>query len=162
MIVASNEEGGIIHVLNCQRKVASVDFVDQATRSRMMATVRSANTRPEMIVRKFLHAHGYRFRLHQKTLPGKPDIVMPKFRTCIFVHGCFWHHHSGCRYATMPKTRFEFWNEKLLHNVARDTENVKALELLGWRVLIIWECQLKKGPDTLNQLLQQLCHKQEG
>ncbi|WP_159813716.1 very short patch repair endonuclease [Pseudomonas sp. 18058] len=139
-----------------------MDFVDQATRSRMMATVRSANTRPEMIVRKFLHAHGYRFRLHQKMLPGKPDIVMPKYRTCIFVHGCFWHHHSGCRYATMPKTRFEFWNEKLLRNVARDTENVKALELLGWRVLIIWECQLKKGPDTLNQFLQQLCQKQKG
>nr|WP_283105412.1 DNA mismatch endonuclease Vsr [Pseudomonas moorei] len=138
------------------KKVASVDIVDQATRSRMMAAVRSANTRPELIVRKFLHAHGYRFRLHQKTLPGTPDIVLPKLRTCIFIHGCFWHHHSGCRYATIPKTRFEFWNEKLLRNVARDIQSVQALELLGWRVLIVWECQLKKEPDTLNQLLRLL------
>ena len=138
------------------KKVASVDIVDQATRSRMMATVRSANTQPELLVRKFLHAHGYRFRLHQRALPGTPDIVLPKIRTCIFVHGCFWHHHSGCRYATMPKTRIEFWNEKLRRNVARDIQSVQALEFLGWRVLIIWECQLKKGADTLNQLLQLL------
>ncbi|WP_429542679.1 very short patch repair endonuclease [Pseudomonas frederiksbergensis] len=133
-----------------------MDVVDQATRSRMMAAIRSFNTRPELIVRRFLHAHGYRFRIHQKNLPGKPDIVMPKFRTCIFVHGCFWHHHSGCRYANTPKTRCEFWNEKFLRNVARDIENVEALEIRGWRVLIIWECQLKKGQDKLDQLLQQL------
>ncbi|MGE8096360.1 very short patch repair endonuclease [Pseudomonas fluorescens] len=133
-----------------------MDVVDQATRSRMMAAVRSINTRPELIVRRFLHAHGYRFRIHQKNLPGKPDIVLAKFRVCIFVHGCFWHHHPECRYATSPKTRCEFWNEKFSRNVARDIENVEALKVLGWRVLIIWECQLKKGQDTLDQLLQQL------
>ncbi|WP_397451817.1 very short patch repair endonuclease [Pseudomonas sp. NA-150] len=133
-----------------------MDVVDPATRSKMMAAIRGSNTRPELLVRRFLHAHGYRFRIHRKDLPGKPDIVLPKLRTCIFVHGCFWHRHLGCRYATTPKTRQEFWDEKFLRNVARDAENIEALKNLGWQVVIVWECQLRKDGEGLLELLHRL------
>lgn len=133
-----------------------MDTVDQATRSRMMSGIRGKNTKPELLVRKYLHAHGYRFRIHRKDLPGKPDVVLPKFRTCLFIHGCFWHRHVGCRYATTPKTRVEFWNEKFQQNVARDLANIQSLEAAGWNVLIIWECQLKADETALPMLLQKL------
>ncbi|MXR32153.1 very short patch repair endonuclease [Pseudomonas sp. PICF6] len=133
-----------------------MDTVDIATRSKMMSAIRGKDTCPEMVVRRFLHGRGYRYRIHRKDLPGKPDIVVPRLKVCIFVHGCFWHRHPGCSFATTPKTRPEFWNEKFEKNVARDLANIDALEAAGWNVLIVWECQLKKNPETLNRLEQEL------
>jgi len=133
-----------------------MDVVDQATRSRMMSGIRGKNTNPEIIVRKFLHSQGYRFRIHRRDLPGNPDIVMPKLKTCIFVHGCFWHRHPNCRYATTPKSRVDFWTEKFAKNVERDLKAIKALELLGWSVLTIWECELRNLDITMGALTQRL------
>ncbi|PMV85181.1 MULTISPECIES: very short patch repair endonuclease [unclassified Pseudomonas] len=121
-----------------------MDIVDSATRSRMMAAIRGKNTGPEIVVRRYLHALGYRFRIHRKDLPGKPDIVMPKLRTCIFVHGCFWHRHPDCRYAYAPKSRLDFWLPKFAKTVERDLAAQNALHELGWNVVIIWECETKK------------------
>lgn len=108
-----------------------------------MKRVGRKNTKPELIVRSQLHALGLRFRLHKKNLPGSPDIVLPKHRTVVFVHGCFWHRHSNCRYATIPKTRQEFWIPKLESNVNRDLRKEAQLRELGWRVLVVWECETK-------------------
>jgi DNA mismatch endonuclease (patch repair protein) len=119
------------------------DVHTREQRSRNMAAIRSANTKPEVRVRSALHAQGLRFRLHRKDLPGKPDIVLPKFRTAIFVHGCFWHCHS-CKYGSVvPATRPEFWAAKRGGNVARDRKNRAALRKLGWRVLVVWECDVR-------------------
>ncbi|MDV7211282.1 very short patch repair endonuclease [Azotobacter beijerinckii] len=133
-----------------------MDVVDRATRSRMMGNIRGKDTRPEVMVRRFLHAHGYRFRLHRADLPGKPDIVMAGLKTCIFVHGCFWHRHPGCRYATTPKTRATFWQEKFSGNVERDRRTRQALEELDWTVITIWECELRQPDSALNALLEKL------
>lgn len=133
-----------------------MDTVDTATRSKMMSAIRGKDTGPEMLVRRFLHGQGYRYRIHRKDLPGKPDIVIPRLKVCIFVHGCFWHRHPGCPFATTPKTRPEFWNEKFQKNVARDLANIDALEAADWSVLIVWECQLKKDPETLNRMEQEI------
>lgn len=133
-----------------------MDTVDSATRSKMMSAIRGKDTGPEMVVRRFLHRQGYRYRIHRKDLPGKPDIVIPRLKVCIFVHGCFWHRHPGCPFATTPKTRPEFWSEKFQKNVTRDLANINALEAAGWSVLIIWECQLRKEPETLSRLEQKL------
>lgn len=118
-----------------------MDVVDAATRSRMMAGIRGKDTKPELIVRSFLHRAGLRFRLHAK-LPGKPDLVLPKYRAAVLVHGCFWHRHEGCRYATTPANNAAFWQEKFAANVARDTKVKQQLEELSWRVLVIWSCEL--------------------
>jgi len=134
-----------------------MDIVDPDTRSRMMSAIRGKDTAPEMIVRRFLHRRGYRYRIHRSDLPGKPDLVLPRLKVCIFVHGCFWHRHPGCAFAATPKTRPEFWNEKFQKNVMRDHSNVEALESAGWRVLIIWECELKKDLGALHLLEQELC-----
>ena len=112
-------------------------------RSRNMSAIKSKNTKPEIKVRKVLHSMGYRFRLHRKDLPGSPDIVLPKYKTVIFVHGCFWHRHENCKYATTPKTRKEFWEKKFRENINRDNLNQANLSLKGWKIIIIWECQLK-------------------
>ena len=133
-----------------------MDVVNQMTRSKMMSGIRGKNTQPELKVRRFLHAHGYRFRLHRKDLPGNPDIVLPKLMTCIFVHGCFWHRHSDCRYSTYPSTRIEFWNEKFQKNVERDERQQAALKAMGWFVLIVWECELKGEGTVLTDLLKKL------
>jgi DNA mismatch endonuclease (patch repair protein) len=127
------------------------DVVDKATRSRMMAGIRGKNTKPELLVRKFLHACGLRFRLNVKDLPGKPDLVFSKYKVVVFVHGCFWHHHDGCKYATIPSSRTDFWVNKLSDNVVRDEYQTAALEGLGWRVLVVWECELRneKKLETL-------------
>lgn len=117
------------------------DIVDSKTRSRMMAGIRGKDTKPEMIVRRALHKAGYRFRLHRKDLPGKPDIVLPRYRTAIFVHGCFWHGHD-CKHFKWPKTRPDFWREKIEKNVERDRRAIAELERLGWNVKVIWECQV--------------------
>lgn len=118
------------------------DIVDAATRSRMMSGIRGRDTKPELVVRRFLHRQGFRFRLHDKRLPGRPDVVLPKHRTVIEVRGCFWHSHRGCRYAAKPKTNAPFWEAKLRGNVERDARNTAALEAAGWRVLVIWECEV--------------------
>ena len=119
------------------------DIVDTKTRSQMMANVRGHNTAPEMAVRRIAHRMGLRFRLHQKDLPGRPDLVFPKHQLVVFVHGCFWHRHEGCRLAYTPKSRLRFWTEKFASNVARDARQQSALQLVGWRVLVIWECETR-------------------
>lgn len=119
------------------------DVHDKATRSYNMSQIKSSNTKPEMLVRKYLHAHGFRYRLHVKRLPGKPDIVLPKYKTVIFVHGCFWHGHTDCKYFIVPKTRSEWWLNKIHSNIANDRKALKALKRQGWRVINIWECQLR-------------------
>lgn len=120
------------------------DIVDQQTRSRMMSGIRGKDTKPELALRRALHARGFRFRLHSKKVDGRPDLVLPKYRAIVFVHGCFWHRHEGCRYATTPATRSEFWQAKFAANVARDSSVRGALLDEGWRVATIWECALRK------------------
>lgn len=110
-----------------------------------MSKVRSANTKPERTVRKVLHALGFRFRINRKDLPGKPDIVLPKYKIVILVHGCFWHQHKNCPKSKLPATNEEFWRVKLTGNVERDKRNIRELKKLQWRVLVIWECEVKKG-----------------
>lgn len=119
------------------------DVHDKKTRSYNMSRVKSKNTKPELIVRKFLFANGFRFRLHGKNLPGKPDIVLAKYKTVILVHGCFWHGHSGCKYFAIPQTRTNWWLRKIGRNNTNDNLHRKALLKAGWKVITIWECQLK-------------------
>lgn len=119
------------------------DIVDSQTRSRMMAGIRGKDTKPELALRRSLHSLGFRYRLHAKGIPGKPDLVLPKYRAVIFVHGCFWHRHPGCRYASTPATRPEFWASKFSANVARDSAVRSALLLAGWRVATVWECAMR-------------------
>lgn len=131
----------------------SMDIVDCKTRSRMMSGIKGKNTRPELIIRKFLHAQGFRYRLHVSSLPGKPDIVLPRYKLCIFVHGCFWHRHDGCRYATTPKTRPAFWKKKFAANRQRDIQVKMQLHAAGWRVFEIWECGFRnQNDDAINWL----------
>lgn len=125
------------------------DIVDKETRSRMMSAIRGKNTKPELIVRSYLHRAGLRFRLHAR-LPGKPDLVFPKYDTVVFVHGCFWHRHKGCRFATTPSSNASFWQEKFDANVQRDLLVKKTLRKLGWQVRVIWACQL--SPKKLESL----------
>ena len=120
-----------------------VDTLTPAERSERMARIRSRDTKPEVRLRKALHRLGFRFRLYGKRLAGKPDIVLPKYRTAIFVNGCFWHRHVGCKVATTPKSNTDFWIEKFDRNVARDAASVERLEAEGWRVIIAWECELR-------------------
>ncbi len=112
-------------------------------RSRNMARVKGRDTKPEIIVRRLLHGLGYRFRLHRKDLPGRPDIVLPRHRAIVFVHGCFWHGHPGCRRAARPSTCREFWDRKIDGNIARDARDTASLESAGWRVLVVWECRTR-------------------
>ena len=113
-------------------------------RSKNMAAIKSKNTKPEIKVRKVLHSMGYRFRLHSKDLPGSPDIVLPKYKTVIFVHGCFWHRHENCKYASTPKTRQEFWKNKFKVNVKRDLEIQEKIKNIGWKSVVIWECEINE------------------
>ena len=123
-----------------------------------MSHIRGKDTKPEILVRRFLFANGFRFRLHRKDLPGKPDIVLPKYKTAIFINGCFWHGHNGCKYATIPETNRDFWLAKISGNVERDKITYQRLKESGWKVIEIWQCQLKsKTKDlTLQNLLTQL------
>jgi DNA mismatch endonuclease, patch repair protein len=134
------------------------DVHSKAVRSYNMSRIRSTNTKPEMLVRTFLHAQGYRYRLHYKKLPGKPDIVLPKYNTIIFIHGCFWHGHTNCKYYVVPKTNTEWWHNKINTNKANDARAVKALKKAGWKVIVVWECGLKAATieKTLKALLQKL------
>lgn len=141
-----------------------VDHISPERRSWLMSRVKGKNTTPEMRVRKIAHAMGLRFRLHRKDLPGNPDIVFPKYRVAMFVHGCFWHRHEGCAKATIPKTRTAFWQEKFDRNVIRDKKAIAELKALGWNTLVIWECETKKLEDAISieSLLRSNCHKSGG
>lgn len=131
-----------------------VDIVDAATRSRIMAAIRGRNTGPEMLLRSALHKRGLRFRLHRAGLPGRPDVVLPRHRAVVFVHGCFWHRHPGCRLAYNPRSREKFWQAKFAGTVDRDAQQRAALLGDGWRVATIWECALRKrGADEVAQEL---------
>ncbi|HWD88630.1 MAG TPA: DNA mismatch endonuclease Vsr [Mucilaginibacter sp.] len=121
------------------------DVHSKETRSYNMSRIRSKDTRPEMLVRRFLHKNGFRYRLHVKNLPGKPDIVLSKYKTVIFIHGCFWHGHEGCKYYVVPKTRTEWWLQKIGTNIMNDTNAEIALKSAGWKIIKIWECQVKKS-----------------
>jgi DNA mismatch endonuclease (patch repair protein) len=120
-----------------------VDTISPEYRSEIMSRVRGKDTKPEMVVRRMLHAAGYRYRLHARDLPGKPDLVFPARRKVVFINGCFWHRHQGCAHARLPKSRTEFWTEKLERNRERDDRNVEALRELGWEVLTVWECEAR-------------------
>ncbi|WP_430402507.1 very short patch repair endonuclease [Hyphomonas sp.] len=121
------------------------DVVDASTRSRMMSAIRGTNTKPELILRKGLFRRGFRYRLNDKRLSGKPDIVLPKWNAVILVHGCFWHRHAGCKYASTPATRPEFWQNKFKGNVMRDEANLSSLQDAGWRTAVVWECALRNS-----------------
>ncbi len=129
-----------------------MDTISKQHRSWNMSRIRSENTSPERLVRSLLHGMGYRFRLHRKDLPGKPDIVLPKYKTVIEVRGCFWHRHQGCKQASTPKSNEAFWQEKFSRNVARDRRNTRLLKKLGWRVIIIWECETKAENRLMKKL----------
>ena len=126
------------------------------SRSDIMRAVKRANTAPEIIVRQVLHALGIRFRLHRRDLPGSPDVVLPRFRTVIFVHGCFWHRHPDCRYTTTPKTRQEYWLPKFAANIERDLRKEAQLQALGWRVLLVWEWETKQREEVTLRLGREL------
>jgi len=130
------------------------DVHDKATRSYNMSRIKSRNTKPEMLVRRFLHANGFRYKLHDKTLPGKPDIVLPKYNTVIFIHGCFWHGHRNCNYFVVPKTRTEWWMNKINSNIANDAKAIKGLKKEGWKIVTLWECRLK--PSRIRKTLTSL------
>lgn len=131
------------------------DRIDKATRSRTMAAIRSKDTKPEKWVRSELHKRGFRFRLHNKQLPGSPDLVLRKYKAVIFINGCFWHQHQNCKVAHIPETRREFWEKKFARNVARDQKVLYQLKVMGWRAAVVWECGLgkKRREDTLGQLI---------
>lgn len=134
------------------------DVLSKEQRKRCMSHVRGKDTKPEVMVRQFLFAQGFRYRLYRKDLPGKPDIVLPKYNTVIFINGCFWHGHSGCKYATIPEANHDFWLAKISGNIERDKSNYAKLYELGWKVIEIWQCELKPKfrEQTLNNLLTEL------
>ena len=134
------------------------DVHEPETRSYNMSQIKGKNTKPEMMVRKFLHANGFRYRLHNKNLPGKPDLTLKKYNTVIFVHGCFWHGHEGCKYFVIPKSKTQWWKNKIYGNKKKDLENISLLEKEGWNVIVIWECELKndKKEQTLNILISKI------
>jgi DNA mismatch endonuclease (patch repair protein) len=126
-----------------------MDIVDKEKRSLMMANISSRNTKPEIMIRKFLHGNGFRYRLHVRSLPGTPDLVLPKYKLAIFIHGCFWHQHRDCRYATMPSQNVEKWKQKFSDNKKRDEKSIDQLRASGWRVLVIWECAIRTQRSRL-------------
>ncbi len=134
------------------------DVHSKETRSYNMSRIRSKDTKPEMLVRKFLHKNGFRYRLHVKDMPGKPDIVLPKYKTVIFIHGCFWHGHEGCKYYVVPKSRTEWWLNKIGTNTINDSNAENLLAAAGWNIIKIWECELKNKiqENTLNSVIELL------
>ena len=146
------------YVILTQTTLQMADNVSPERRSEIMSAVKSANTKPELLVRKHLFQNGFRFRINDKSLPGKPDVKLTKYKTVVLVNGCFWHGHEGCRIYVMPKTNPEFWQAKIDRNMERDRKNINLLERAGWRVLIVWECQLKKSrrDETLGKLVEKI------
>ena len=132
------------------------DVFSKAIRSQIMSKVQATETKPEIKVRKFLFSKGFRYRKNSKFLPGKPDIVLPKYKTVIFVNGCFWHGHKNCEAATLPKSKIEYWSKKIGSNIERDKRNRKELKKLGWNVIAVWECELKKMINESNPKLIRL------
>ena len=133
------------------------DIHSPEVRSYNMSRIKSKDTKPELLVRKFLHSSGFRFRLHDKKLPGKPDLVLKKYKTVVFVNGCFWHGHEGCKYSELPKTRAEFWRNKIGKNKESDILNIRELQQNGWKVITVWQCELRKNIDErLNLLTDQI------
>lgn len=132
-----------------------MDTVSSEVRSRMMSSIRAKDTKPELLVRRYLHRRGFRYRLHPRDLPGKPDLVLPKWKAVVLVHGCFWHGHEGCRYFRLPATRPHFWASKIRCNVERDERTKVALHHQDWRVIVVWECALRDNPE---KALQELVH----
>ena len=132
-----------------------MDTVDRQTRSRIMSRIRSRNTRPEVLVRSLLHRRGFRFRIHCGDLDGKPDVVFPRYKAVLFIHGCFWHGHD-CPLYRLPKTRTDFWRNKVVRNQSRDKEVIAKLKKQGWRVALLWECSLKRGDRTGETAVDQL------
>lgn len=135
------------------------DVMTSEQRSRCMAAIKGKDTKPEMIVRKYLFSCGLRFRVQVRNLPGTPDIVLPKYKTAIFVNGCFWHGHEGCKYFRLPKSNVEFWKEKIGRNIERDRESMQALLDLGWKIIRVWECELRNKAnreDTLNKIYKSI------
>jgi DNA mismatch endonuclease (patch repair protein) len=132
------------------------DVFTKSKRSEVMSRIKGRNTKPELAVRSLLHRMGYRFRLHKADLPGKPDIVLSRYKTVIFVHGCFWHRHKDCRFAYTPKSRTDFWLKKLESNVIRDIQVKSDLELLGWRVITVWECELRDMDQLSRKIAAEL------
>lgn len=132
------------------------DRLTPSRRSWNMSRIRSGNTKPERIVRSLLHRMGFRFRLHRKDLPGTPDIVLPKYHSVVFVHGCFWHRHEGCKKCTTPKTNTEFWLEKFRKNVERDKRVQQELEGMGWHVIVVWACETKNLEELAKRLFEEL------
>lgn len=124
-----------------KRNLSIKQETSEELRSRIMSAVKHANTKPEMTVRSILHNMGFRFRLHRKDLPGSPDIILPKYRTVIFVHGCFWHQHPNCRKATTPKSNTDYWQKKMAENIERDMRKEQELSVLGWHVIVVWQCE---------------------
>ncbi|HMO04420.1 MAG TPA: DNA mismatch endonuclease Vsr [Kiritimatiellia bacterium] len=138
-----------------------MDIWSKTKRAMVMSRIRSSDTKPELIVRSMLHRAGFRFVLHRRDLPGRPDIVLPKYRAVVFVHGCFWHRHKGCKSAAMPKTRKRFWTEKFAGNVLRDKRNSIALRRAGWSVIVVWECDVQRDPNgTLANVIKRLGSRQ--
>lgn len=135
-----------------------MDVHSKETRSYNMSRIRSKNTKPEEIVRKHLFSLGFRYRKNDKRYPGTPDIVLPKYKTVIFINGCFWHGHSGCKYFVVPKSNTEFWQNKIAANIARDDEKIAQLLRMNWKVITVWECELKpkQRTETLTRLVQQI------
>jgi len=129
------------------------DCHDKKTRSYNMSQIRSKDTKPELLVRKYLFAHGFRYRLHDKKLPGKPDIVLPKYKTVIFVNGCFWHGHENCKYFRLPKTRTKWWKEKIERNILNDFKKQNTLSYMGLKVIIVWECNIKNNSFSKNLIM---------
>ena len=138
-----------------------MDTISEEKRSWNMSRIRGKDTKPEIIVRSMLHKMGYRFRLHRKDLPGTPDIVLPKYKTVIFVHGCFWHRHKGCKYAYTPKSRIKFWKDKFAETVKRDKQHLKQLKENGWEVFIVWECETK-DMDKLKKIINKISQEING
>lgn len=132
--------------------MAMVDTLTPRERSERMARIKAKNTTPEMKLRKLVYGMGFRYRIHDRRLPGRPDLVFQGRRAVIFIHGCFWHRHSGCRLARIPKSNVEFWSNKLEKNRLRDARNIASLEALGWRVLVIWECEIKNDDRMKNTI----------
>ena len=137
--------------------ISMTDHISPEHRSWNMRQIKGKDTKIEVMVRQYLFRQGFRFRKNDKRYPGKPDIVLPKYQTVIFVHGCFWHRHEGCKYATNPKTREEYWTAKFARNVENDKKHKEELESMGWKVIVLWECELKKNfEDVMNQTILEI------
>lgn len=139
------------------------DVHSPETRSYNMSMIRAKDTKPEEKLRKALFSKGFRYRKNDRRLPGTPDIVLPKYKTVVFVNGCFWHAHEGCKYFVMPKTRVDFWNKKIYGNVERDKKQYSELKSLGWNVIVVWECELKRGlfDSSLENVIASICSSKD-